>query len=242
MKINTFSNRNRQEINKKIRNDTYDLIVIGGGITGAGILLDAASRGLKTLLIEKGDYSSGTSSKSTKLIHGGLRYLKQFDFWLVKEVGTERAIVHKLAPHLVQPEKMLLPLVEKGSYGKWLTSIGLKIYDILADVEGEDQRQMLDKKQALEKEPLLPKKVLKGAGYYAEYRTDDARLTLEVIKTALQYESTAINYTQVQEFIYKDDLVKGVKVYDHLLDQKYEVHATHIINATGPWVDDIDTL
>lgn len=242
MKINTFSNRNRQEINKKIRNDTYDLIVIGGGITGAGILLDAASRGLKTLLIEKGDYSSGTSSKSTKLIHGGLRYLKQFDFWLVKEVGTERAIVHKLAPHLVQPEKMLLPLVEKGSYGKWLTSIGLKIYDILANVEGEDQRQMLDKKQALKKEPLLPKKILKGAGYYAEYRTDDARLTLEVIKTALNYGATAINYTEVEAFLYKENMVKGVKVFDHLLNEHYFIDAAHIINATGPWVDDIRRL
>lgn len=242
MNIKTFSNLNRQENSHEIRNNTYDLIVIGGGITGAGILLDAASRGLKTLLIEKGDYSSGTSSKSTKLIHGGLRYLKQFDFWLVKEVGTERAIVHKLAPHLVQPEKMLLPLVEKGSYGKWLTSIGLKIYDILADVEGEDQRQMLDKKQALEKEPLLPKKILKGAGYYAEYRTDDARLTLEVIKTALRYDAVAINYTEVLEFIYKDNLVKGVKVFDHLLKEEYKIDATHIINATGPWVDDIRHL
>lgn len=242
MKIKNFSNRHRAENVNSIQANNYDLIVIGGGITGAGILLDAASRGLKTLLVEKGDFASGTSSKSTKLVHGGLRYLKQFDFWLVKEVGTERAIVHKLAAHLVQPEKMLLPLVEKGSYGKWLTSIGLKIYDILADVDGEDQRQMLDKKQALEKEPLLPKKILKGAGYYAEYRTDDARLTLEIIKTALHYDATAINYTQVKEFIYKEQEVAGVKLYDHILDQEYELFATHIINATGPWVDDVRHL
>src|SRR5690606_20367758 len=99
MNITSFSNLHRTENVNTIRNNRYDLIVIGGGITGAGILLDAASRGLKTLLIEKGDFASGTSSKSTKLVHGGLRYLKQFDFWLVKEVGTERAIVHKLAPH-----------------------------------------------------------------------------------------------------------------------------------------------
>lgn len=242
MKIKNFSNTHRAEHLKEIKDNTYDLIVIGGGITGAGILLDAASRGLKTLLVEKGDFASGTSSKSTKLIHGGLRYLKQFDFWLVKEVGTERAIVHKLAPHLVQPEKMLLPLVENGSYGKWLTSIGLKIYDILADVEGEDQRQMLDKTQALKKEPLLPKKILKGAGYYAEYRTDDARLTLELIKTALQYDATAINYAEVKEFIYKDQQVKGVQIHDYLLAQDYQVHAEHIINATGPWVDDLRQL
>src|SRR5699024_1014890 len=100
MKFKNFSNLNRAKNLKSIQEEQYDLIVIGGGITGAGILLDAASRGLKTLMVEKGDFACGTSSKSTKLIHGGLRYLKQFDFWLVKEVGTERAIVHKLAPHL----------------------------------------------------------------------------------------------------------------------------------------------
>ncbi len=140
-----FSNINRTEHLSRLEEASYDLIVIGGGITGAGILLDAASRGMKTLLLEMGDFASGTSSKSTKLIHGGLRYLKQFDFWLVKEVGSERAIVHQLAPHLVIPEKMLLPLIENGSYGKWLTSIGLKVYDILAQVEGDDQRRMLEK-------------------------------------------------------------------------------------------------
>ncbi|MEP5912691.1 MAG: FAD-dependent oxidoreductase, partial [Flavobacteriaceae bacterium] len=99
-----FSNLNREKTIQKLSQETFDLVVIGGGITGGGIALDAASRGLKVALLEKGDFASGTSSKSTKLIHGGLRYLKQFDFWLVKEVGSERAIVHKLAPHLVLPE------------------------------------------------------------------------------------------------------------------------------------------
>jgi glycerol-3-phosphate dehydrogenase len=114
-----FSALTRPEDLAALTSETFDLVVIGGGITGAGIALDAASRGLKVVLLEKGDFASGTSSKSTKLIHGGLRYLKQFDFWLVKEVGSERAIVHNLAPHLVLPEKMLLPLIDGGSYGKW---------------------------------------------------------------------------------------------------------------------------
>ena len=105
-----FSNLDREQTIKNLKQPEFDLVVIGGGITGAGIALDASSRGLNVALLEKGDFASGTSSKSTKLIHGGLRYLKQFDFWLVKEVGSERAIVHKLAPHLVLPEKMLLPL------------------------------------------------------------------------------------------------------------------------------------
>jgi glycerol-3-phosphate dehydrogenase len=169
--MDNFSYFNRENIIKDLQSTEFDVLIIGGGITGAGIALDAASRGMKVALIEKNDFASGTSSKSTKLIHGGLRYLKQFDFWLVKEVGTERAIVHKLAPHLVIPEKMILPLIDGGTYGSWLTSIGLKVYDILASVEGEDKRKMLTKEEALEKEPLLPKKILNGAGYYAELMT-----------------------------------------------------------------------
>ncbi|BDW92198.1 aerobic glycerol-3-phosphate dehydrogenase [Flagellimonas marinaquae] len=234
-----FSNVNRREALQNIDRDLYDLVVIGGGITGAGIALDASSRGMKVLLLEKGDFASGTSSKSTKLIHGGLRYLKQFDFWLVKEVGSERAIVHKLAPHLVIPEKMLLPLIEGGSYGKWLTSIGLKVYDILAQVSGDDKRQMLEKKEAMKLEPLLPKKILNGAGYYAEYRTDDARLTLENLKTSLQFGTRIFNYTKVTDFLYDDEKVAGVKFTDEVFGDEYKISSKYVINAAGPWVDEL---
>ncbi|AYN69540.1 glycerol-3-phosphate dehydrogenase/oxidase [Euzebyella marina] len=239
MKNIKFSNLDRSRTAEKISKEKYDLVVIGGGITGAGIALDASSRGLKVALVEKGDFASGTSSKSTKLIHGGLRYLKQFDFWLVKEVGSERAIVHKLAPHLVIPEKMLLPLIENGSYGKWLTSIGLKVYDILAEVSGDDKRKMLEKKEALKLEPLLPKKILKGAGYYAEYRTDDARLTIENIKTSLLFGARAINYTAVEDFVYKKDKVAGVKVKDVINGKTYDIKSKYVISAAGPWVDEL---
>ena len=234
-----FSNLDREEIINELANQTYDLVVIGGGITGGGIALDAASRGMKVALVEKGDFASGTSSKSTKLIHGGLRYLKQFDFWLVKEVGSERAIVHKLAPHLVLPEKMLLPLIEGGSYGKWLTSVGLKVYDILAQVTGEDKRQMLEKKEALKLEPLLPKKILNGAGYYAEYRTDDARLTIENIKTSLKYGAKALNYAKVEDFMYEDKKVAGVKVMDTATGSQFNIKSKYVISAAGPWVDEL---
>ncbi|AEM70204.1 Glycerol-3-phosphate dehydrogenase [Allomuricauda ruestringensis DSM 13258] len=237
-----FSNVDRKNNLQKITKDTYDLVVIGGGITGAGIALDASSRGMKVLLLEKGDFASGTSSKSTKLIHGGLRYLKQFDFWLVKEVGSERAIVHKLAPHLVIPEKMLLPLIEGGSYGKWLTSIGLKVYDILAQVSGDDKRQMLEKKEAMKLEPLLPKKILNGAGYYAEYRTDDARLTLENLKTSIQFGAQLFNYTKVTDFIYEDEQVAGVKFTDEAFGDEYSVSSKYVINAAGPWVDELRSV
>jgi len=234
-----FSYFNRENIVNDLTSTNFDVLIIGGGITGAGIALDAASRGMKVALIEKNDFASGTSSKSTKLIHGGLRYLKQFDFWLVKEVGTERAIVHKLAPHLVVPEKMILPLIDGGTYGSWLTSIGLKVYDILASVEGEDKRKMLDKKEALEKEPLLPEKILKGAGYYAEYRTDDARLTIEILKTALTYNAKIINYIEATEFIYKENRLFGVTAKNTISNNFFNIRAKYVVNATGPWVDNL---
>ncbi|MDE1205468.1 glycerol-3-phosphate dehydrogenase/oxidase [Tenacibaculum larymnensis] len=237
--MNNFSSFNRKNIQQELQTTEFDILVIGGGITGAGIALDAASRGMKVALIEKNDFASGTSSKSTKLIHGGLRYLKQFDFWLVKEVGTERAIVHKLAPHLVIPEKMILPLIEGGTYGSWLTSIGLKVYDVLASVEGDDKRKMLDKKEALEKEPLLPENILNGAGFYAEYRTDDARLTIEVLKTASQYDAQILNYTRADEFIYENKRVIGAKVTDTFTDESYDIKAKYVVNAAGPWVDEL---
>ncbi|MFM1878716.1 MAG: hypothetical protein RLZZ241_1582 [Bacteroidota bacterium] len=242
LKAYPFSFLSRQAQIESLEETTFDLIVIGGGVTGAGIALDASSRGLKTLLLEKGDFASGTSSKSTKLIHGGLRYLKQFDFWLVKEVGSERAIVHELAPHLVLPEKMLLPLVEGGSYGKWLTSFGLKVYDLLAQVTETDKRQMLDPVAAIQKEPLLPVEGLNGAGYYAEYRTDDARLTLEILKTSLRYGALVLNYIAVEEFIYDSGgRIKGVRARDVLGSKSIGIKSKNVINAAGPWVDALRT-
>src|SRR5688572_26325866 len=214
--MTNFSITERPATIHKLISERYDLLVIGGGITGAGIALDAASRGMKTALVEKNDFAYGTSSRSTKLIHGGLRYLKQLEFGLVKEVGSERAIVHKLAPHLVVPEKMLLPLSEKRGLGYLLTSVGLKIYDWLAGVKAEDQRRMLTKPQTLRYEPLLKKDDVKGGAIYAEYRTDDARLTIEIIKSAAKHGAVLLSYAKVSDFLYQNNAIEGVKVYDQL--------------------------
>ena len=235
----SFSIFQRPEILSKLQSEKFDLLIIGGGITGAGIALDAASRGLKTALVEKNDFAFGTSSRSTKLIHGGLRYLKQLEFGLVKEVGSERAIVHSLAPHLVVPEKMLLPLSEKKGMGYWLTSIGLKMYDWLAGVKPEDQRRMLTKLQTLKYEPLLRKDDVKGGAIYAEYRTDDARLTIEIIKTAVQHGATILSYASVTDFIYDNGKISGVRVEDQLTGKKFAIQSTAVVNAAGPWVDEL---
>lgn len=238
----SFSAFDRSSILSRLRTENYDLLIIGGGITGVGIALDAASRGLKTALIEKNDFAFGTSSRSTKLIHGGLRYLKQLEFGLVKEVGSERAIVHRLAPHLVVPEKMLLPLYEKKGLGYWLTSIGLKIYDFLAGVKPADQRRMLTRSQTLRYEPLLKKDDVKGGAIYAEYRTDDARLTIEIAKAAAKHGADMINYVQAKNFLYGDDRISGVQATDTLSNETFPISAKVIVNAAGPWVDELRDL
>jgi glycerol-3-phosphate dehydrogenase len=237
--MNNLSSQHRGSIIHNLKTGVYDLLVIGGGITGAGIALDAASRGLKTALVEKNDFSFGTSSRSTKLIHGGLRYLKQLEFGLVKEVGSERAVVHRLAPHLVVPEKMLLPLYEKRGFGSLLTSFGLKLYDWLAGVKREDQRKMLTKSQTHGYEPLLRKDEVKGGAIYAEYRTDDARLTIEIIKTAARHGAEVINYCKVTDFIYEAKKITGVKASDESDAGEFTIKAKVVVSATGPWVDEL---
>lgn len=238
MKAKPFSILNRAEDLKTVSTQKFDLVIIGGGVTGAGIALDAASRGLKTCLVEKNDFASGTSNKSTKLIHGGLRYLKQLEIGLVRESGRERAIVHKLAPHLVIPEKMLLPLVEDGTYGKMMTSIGLKVYDFLADVEGDDRRRMLDKAETLKKEPLLDAETILGSGYYSEYRTDDARLTIELLKKASEFGATILNYCEMDAFVYNTKKeIKSIQCIDHNSGETITIRARNFVSATGPWVD-----
>ncbi len=237
-----FSFHNRNKITEELITTQFDLIIIGGGITGAGIALDAASRGLKTALVEKNDFAFGTSSRSTKLIHGGLRYLKQFEFGLVKEVGSERAILHKLAPHLVVPEKMLLPLYEKKGLGYWLTSIGLKVYDLLAGVKKDDQRRMLTKLQTLKYEPLLQHDI-NGGAIYAEYRTDDARLTIEIIKTAVAHGAVIISYAKVKEFVYSTDkMISGVEIEDQFSGRIFSIKGKVVVSAAGPWVDELREL
>ncbi len=234
-----FSALNRTEIIRNLKSQQYDVLVIGGGITGAGIALDAQTRGMKTALVEMEDFASGTSSRSTKLIHGGLRYLKQFEFKLVAEVGKERSIVFENGPHVTKPEWMLLPIYKGGTFGKLSTSIGLRIYDFLAGVKKSERRSMLSSEETLAKEPLIKSDGLIGGGYYVEYRTDDARLTIEVIKAAVEKGAMVSNYSKVIKLLYEDEKVAGALIHDQLSDEKYQIRAKKVVNAAGPWVDKI---
>lgn len=237
----SFSWQDRREHLKKMSALPLDILIIGGGITGAGISLDAISRGLGVGLVEMGDFASGTSSRSTKLVHGGLRYLKQFEVKTVAEVGRERAIVYENAPHVTTPVKMVLPFYQEGSFGPFTTAIGLDIYDRLAQVEKDERKFMLRPHDTIKREPYLKAKGLKGSGVYVEYRTDDSRLTLEVLKKAEEFGAYIANYTKVEKILYSNNTGKiiGVRVRDLIDNIEYPIYAKRVINAAGPWVDQI---
>lgn len=240
--MSLFSANRREDIIGQMTSCVFDVLVIGGGITGGGIALDATARGLKVALIEMQDFAGGTSGRSTKLIHGGLRYLKQLEFKLVAEVGKEREIIHRNAPHLTKPEKMLLPIVKKGSLGKFSSRLGMWLYEWLAAVKKEEGFKSLNYEETVKTEPLLNRDGLLGGILFYEYRTDDARLTLEVIKEAVNRGALAVNYLKAFEFIYQNDKVCGVKVSDQQNGVLYEIKAKYVINAAGPWVDELDDL
>ncbi|RJS62271.1 FAD-dependent oxidoreductase [Bacillus sp. PK3_68] len=234
-----FSNVEREQWLDRLQAEEFDLLVIGGGITGAGIALDASTRGMKVALVEMQDFAAGTSSRSTKLVHGGLRYLKQFEIKMVSEVGKERAVVYENGPHVTTPEWMLLPMHRGGTFGKFTTGIGLRVYDFLADVKKSERRTMLTAEETLQKEPLVKKEGLVGGGYYVEYRTDDARLTIEVMKRAVEKGAIAVNYMKAEKFVYEEQKVIGIEAKDVLTGKTIEVKAKKVVNAAGPWVDNV---
>lgn len=238
-----FSSLKRKDLLHKISNSTFDLVVIGGGITGAGIVWDATLRGLRVLLLEQNDFASGTSSKSTKLIHGGLRYLKQLKFKQVYEVGRERAIVHKIARFLVRPEKMLLPVYKNGSLNRIMAGIALAVYDTLAGVKKSDSYIFLNAKKTSELEPLLPNSNLLGSFLYAEYQTDDNRLTWSLIQSAIEKGALCLNYAKVVKLNTDESSKICSLVFEDIFSSnKTQINTPLIINAGGPWVMDVIEL
>lgn len=240
MTSSDFSALNRHSLLEKMAEKPLNILIIGGGITGSGIALDAASRGMRTGLIEKKDFASGTSSKSGKLIHGGLKYLQQLDFAVIRETGRERDVVYRNARHLVRPIRMLFPLMKNESFTLPTLKLGLTVYDQLAGVSDDERHEVLSRRKTLKKEPLLNPETTKGSGRYVEYRTDDSRLTLEVVKTAAEHGALAANYVTMEELI-KDGTGKavGVKAVDMETGRSYSIYADFIVNAAGPWVDKV---
>ena len=241
-----FSKETRRLAIEKMQDRQLDLLIIGGGITGAGVALQAAASGMETGLIEMQDFAEGTSSRSTKLVHGGLRYLKQFDVEVVSDTVSERAVVQQIAPHIPKPDPMLLPVYdEEGStFSLFRLKVAMDLYDLLAGVNNTDlANKVLTKEEVLEREPHLKQEGLLGGGVYLDYRNNDARLVIENIKRAAKDGALIASRVKAESFI-KDEAEKvvGIVARDLLTDNTFEIRARLVINTTGPWSDEVRNL
>ncbi len=232
-----FSHRTRAAYLDRFRRENFDLVVIGGGINGAGIARDAAMRGLSVALLEKGDFGSGTSSRSSRMIHGGLRYLRYLHVRLVREALREREVLLKTAPHLVQPFPFILTVYEGGAGGRLQLKLGLMGYDLLAGSQRVGHHEMLSREEILRLEPTLRRDGLQGAFRFFECLVDDGRLTLANVRSAAQNGAAAVNYTEVVELLREDGAVQGVRFRDTLGGGTGAVRARVVVNAAGPWAD-----
>src|SRR5215510_5208950 len=228
--------KRQEQIAKLDLTKQFDVCIIGGGATGLGIAVDAASRGCKTVLLEKYDFAKGTSSRSTKLVHGGVRYLQQGNIKLVMEALKERGLLRKNAPHLVKNQSFVIP-----NYKWWenpFYGIGLKVYDWMAGSLGLGPSQFLSKEETLKLAPNLDEDGLRGGVLYHDGQFDDARLAIHLAMTAADHDAVVINYMNVEGLIKENNKVCGVVVKDTLEDAAtgsafYEIKAKAIINATG---------
>lgn len=223
-----------------LASETFDVLVLGGGITGAGIARDAALRGLRVALVEKSDFASGTSSKSSKLVHGGLRYLQQAHFGLVSEALHERTLLQTLAPHLVRPLPFLFPVYKQQSPGKMALRAGLWLYDRFARTPKPRQHHMFNAIEILQKEPGLHPTHLQGGALYYDSQTDDARLTLENVMDAAAHGAVVVSYAAAIDLYSSNHHIQGAFVRDQLGSlAPFLIKSRVVVNATGPWADQI---
>jgi len=240
---------------ERLARERFDVLVIGGGITGAGVALDAAARGYHVALVEKADFASGTSSKSTKLAHGGIRYLPQFDLAMVHEALVERGLMVRHAPFLVRPQPFVLPVYEHMRWPSGLPvrpptdfglgfvlDIGLWMYDLMAGRLNIGRHKSISAKETLQLAPKLRSAGLKKAFLYYDAQTNDAQLTVTVLRTAAQFGAVVTNYTQVTGFTRAQGKLNGAMVRDVLTNQELTVSARHIVNAAGVFAEQVAAL
>ncbi len=246
----------RQQAVEAMQEDTFDVVVVGGGITGAGVALDAASRGYSVALVERGDFAQGTSSRSSKMVHGGLRYLQNFDLGLVREALLERQLLVRLAPHLVYPTPFLVPALG-GERKNRAIGIGLNMYDVMAtsrigrgrsqrnehrdeaEYWSPDRHRTIDGEEAIELIPALEPMEPSSAYMFYDCQTDDARLVLTVLGEAERFGAVVVNGAEVTEALEEDGRATGVAFTEADSGERVEVHADNVVNATGVWADRI---
>lgn len=232
MKAHPFSPAGRAAALEQMARRRVDLLIVGGGITGCGLAREAALRGLRVALVEKVDFAFGTSSRSSKLVHGGIRYLQYFHIGLVRESARARQTIRRIAPHLVHPMPWVYPLYAGESMLKF--RIGFWLFDWLAQATPAEQHRVLTPGEVRARVPGL-RGPLKGGVVYGEYITDDARLTLENAMAAAEHGALVANHAPATGFLMRNGKVRGVRVRDELSGREYEAEASVVVNATGPW-------
>jgi len=232
--------RNGSRIPREISDYPFDVIIIGAGINGAGVARDAAMRGLKVLLLDKGDISNGTTQWSTRLIHGGLRYLQYYEFILVRESLKDREELLRMAPHLVKPLGFLVPVYDYMSRGKLIIQAGMIAYDALSYDKSLDRHHIYDREQTLKRYPGLNPEGLKGAAFYYDGQVEYAeRISVENAISAHEHGAIVLTYTKVDRILVEDGRATGVEFEDLLGGGRYSVHAPVTLNMAGPWVDEV---
>ncbi|MGZ3688099.1 MAG: FAD-dependent oxidoreductase, partial [Bdellovibrionota bacterium] len=231
----TFSHATREEALQRFRTESFDLLIVGGGISGAGVARDATRRGLKVALVEKHDFAFGTSSRSSKLIHGGLRYLQNMEFGLVFEALAERALLLKSVPHLVRPMPFLLPVYEGDSHGRAILGIGLWLYDLLALFRTPEFHRSLSREKMLEEVPGLRAEGLKGGFKYSDATMWDDVLAVETLRAASQDGAAVANYVEAAAPVWTGDRITGFRVRDRISGSEIEIRASRLVVCAGPW-------
>lgn len=234
-----FSIKSREAVFERMQNETFDLVIIGGGINGVGVARDAASRGMKVALVEARDFAQGTSSRSSKLIHGGIRYLENLEFHLVFEALSERRILFEIAPHLVHPLRFVLPLYEGGRVGMFKMGLGMWVYDALSMFEAPELHERLSKDESIERLPLLQKNKLLGSYVYSDAYMDDDRLVHETLRSAVKKGALALSYVSADSAEMTNGKVSSIGCTDKLTGKKFKISGHHFVSTVGPWTDEV---
>jgi glycerol-3-phosphate dehydrogenase len=237
--VKHFSAKTRADNIQLMKSEEYDLVVIGGGINGAGVARDAAARGMKVALIESRDYASGTSSKSSKLIHGGIRYLENMEFKLVFEALSERTRLFEMAPHLVHPLRFMIPLYQESRVGMFKMGLGMWLYDALSLFQTPEMHEKLSATESLKRMPDMRSTNLLGSFIYSDAYMDDDRLVLETLRSANEFGAHCANYVKATGAFFENQYLEGVKCQDQISKEHFTIKSRHVVSTVGPWTDEL---
>lgn len=234
-----FSASTRASSISRMMREEFDLVVIGGGINGAGVARDASARGMKVALIEAHDFASGTSSKSSKLIHGGIRYLENMEFKLVFEALNERTRLFEMAPHLVHPLRFMIPLYKESRVGMFKMGLGMWLYDALSLFQAPELHERLNAKQTINRMPDVCATNLLGSYIYSDAYMDDDRLVHETLRSANEFGALCVNYVKAIGARFENNKISFIECEDQKTAQKFSIKTKHVVSCVGPWTDDV---